>query len=110
LECITFELQMRVQDDLAEKMQSEVTLHDVDLAALQLLVDFAYSGQILITEDNVQVSHINWMILQTLEHNSQNTYKSCAPSDSEGDETHERTKIYWNFLGYLLYPLLCVLD
>jgi hypothetical protein len=53
----------RVQDDLAEKMQSEVTLHDVDLAALQLLVDFAYSGQILITEDNVQVSRINWMIL-----------------------------------------------
>jgi len=62
---------MRVQDDLAEKMQSEVTLHDVDLAALQLLVDFAYSGQILITEDNVQVSHKNWMILQTLEDNSQ---------------------------------------
>jgi hypothetical protein len=37
-------------------MQSEVTLHDVDLAALQLLVDFAYSGHILITEDNVQVN------------------------------------------------------
>jgi len=44
-----------VADDLAEKTQSEVTLHDVDLAALQLLVDFAYSGHILITEDNVQV-------------------------------------------------------
>ncbi|XP_059474437.1 kelch-like protein 17 isoform X2 [Neocloeon triangulifer] len=42
-------------DDLAEKSQSEVTLHDVDLAALQLLVDFAYSGHILITEDNVQI-------------------------------------------------------
>lgn len=65
MECITFELQMRVPDDLAEKMQSEVTLHDVDLAALQLLVDFAYSGQILITEDNVQVSVYTQKILQT---------------------------------------------
>lgn len=47
----------KFSDDLAEKQQNEITLHDVDPAALQLLVDFAYSGHILITEDNVQVNY-----------------------------------------------------
>ncbi|XP_071447605.1 kelch-like protein 17 [Hetaerina americana] len=42
-------------DDMAEKLQCEVTLHDIDSSALHLLVDYAYSGEILITEDNVQV-------------------------------------------------------
>ncbi|PNF39480.1 Kelch-like protein 17 [Cryptotermes secundus] len=42
-------------DDLVEKLQEEVTLHDVDAAALQQLVDYSYTGEILITEDNVQV-------------------------------------------------------
>jgi kelch-like protein 17 (actinfilin) len=40
---------------MAEKLQEEVTLHDVDATALQQLVDYAYTGEILITEDNVQV-------------------------------------------------------
>jgi BTB/POZ domain. len=42
-------------DDMAEKLQNEVTLHDVDAAALQQLVEYSYTGEILITEDNVQV-------------------------------------------------------
>ncbi|XP_021940752.1 kelch-like protein 17 isoform X3 [Zootermopsis nevadensis] len=42
-------------DDMAEKLQEEVTLHDVDATALQLLVEYSYTGEILITEDNVQV-------------------------------------------------------
>lgn len=42
-------------DDMAEKVQREVVLHDIDAAALQLLVDYAYTGEIHITEDNVQV-------------------------------------------------------
>jgi kelch-like protein 17 (actinfilin) len=40
---------------MVEKLQEEVTLHDVDAAALQQLVDYSYTGEILITEDNVQV-------------------------------------------------------
>lgn len=32
-----------------------VTLHEVDSIALELLVEYAYTGQVLITEDNVQV-------------------------------------------------------
>jgi BTB/POZ domain len=103
---------MRVQDDLAEKMQSEVTLHDVDLAALQLLVDFAYSGQILITEDNVQVSHINWMILQTLENNSQ---KHINHTPRQVLRVMKRTSVlkyigtFWDIFHIPSY-LLCVLD
>lgn len=40
---------------MAEKMQSEVELHDVDLGALQLLVEYSYTGQVHITDENVQV-------------------------------------------------------
>ncbi|XP_024082560.1 kelch-like protein 17 isoform X2 [Cimex lectularius] len=40
---------------MAERASREVELHEVDVTALQRLVDFAYTGGILITEDNVQV-------------------------------------------------------
>lgn len=30
--------------DLAEKQQQEVTLHDVDAAALTILVEYSYTG------------------------------------------------------------------
>uniref|UniRef100_A0A0A9XNX5 Kelch-like protein 17 n=1 Tax=Lygus hesperus TaxID=30085 RepID=A0A0A9XNX5_LYGHE len=42
-------------DDMAERASREVELHEVDVTALQLLVDYSYTGGILITEDNVQV-------------------------------------------------------
>ena len=47
-------------DDLVEKNQKEITIHDLDALALTLLVDFAYTGEIVISEDNVQVWIINW--------------------------------------------------
>lgn len=40
-----------------EKNQKEVTIHDLDPLALTLLVDFSYTGEIVISEDNVQVSY-----------------------------------------------------
>ena len=42
-----------------EKNQTEVTIHDIDVLALTLLVDFSYTGEIVITEDNVQVGETN---------------------------------------------------
>lgn len=45
-------------DDLVEKTQKEVTIHDLDPLALTLLVDFSYTGEIVISEENVQVSII----------------------------------------------------
>jgi len=42
-------------DDLVEKTLEEVTIHDVAPLALTLLVDFAYTGELLVSEDNVQV-------------------------------------------------------
>jgi len=42
-------------DDLVEKTKKEVTIHDLDPLALTLLVDFSYTGEIVISEDNVQV-------------------------------------------------------
>ncbi|XP_043246385.1 kelch-like protein 17 [Amphibalanus amphitrite] len=41
-------------NDLAEKRQCQITLHDIDAHAIQLLVDFAYTGELQICEDNVQ--------------------------------------------------------
>ena len=46
---------MFLLDDLVEKNQKEVTIHDLDALALTLLVDFSYTGEIIISEDNVQV-------------------------------------------------------
>lgn len=45
-------------DDLAEKEQEEVTLHSVDAGALLQLIDYLYTGEILISEDNVQAGNI----------------------------------------------------
>lgn len=42
-------------DDLVEKSMSEITIHDVDALALTLLVDFAYTGELVVCEENVQV-------------------------------------------------------
>lgn len=42
-------------DDMIERNQNTVKLHDVSPLALRQLIDYAYSGEITITEDNVQV-------------------------------------------------------
>ena len=42
-------------DDMAEKAMTEISIYDVDALALTLLVDFAYIGELVICEDNVQV-------------------------------------------------------
>ncbi|XP_022667994.1 kelch-like protein 17 isoform X2 [Varroa jacobsoni] len=40
--------------ELAERNRSEVTLHSVDALALKLIVDFCYTGEIIINQSNVQ--------------------------------------------------------
>lgn len=42
-------------DDMIERNSVNITLHDVDPAALRQLIDYTYTGEITITEDNVQV-------------------------------------------------------
>lgn len=44
---------------MIERNSVNVTLHDVDSTALRQLIDYAYSGEITITEDNVQVTKSN---------------------------------------------------
>lgn len=41
---------------MIERNSVTVTLHDVDPTALRQLIDYAYTGEITITEDNVQVT------------------------------------------------------
>ncbi|XP_026681069.1 kelch-like protein 17 isoform X2 [Diaphorina citri] len=42
-------------DDMVEKGQTEIGFQDIDAMALRHLVDFSYTGEIMITEENVQV-------------------------------------------------------
>ena len=44
--------------DVVERTAGQVELHEVDASALKLLVDYAYTGEIAITEDNVQVKEL----------------------------------------------------
>jgi kelch-like protein 17 (actinfilin) len=41
--------------DMKEHGQTEVAIHDLDPTAIDLLIEYAYTGQIVITPDNVQV-------------------------------------------------------
>lgn len=43
-------------DDMIERNSVNITLHDVDPTALHSLVEYTYTGEITITEDNVQVN------------------------------------------------------
>lgn len=43
-------------DDMMERNSVNVKLHEVDPTALRQLIDYAYTGEITISEDNVQVS------------------------------------------------------
>ena len=40
---------------MLERNRDVVTLHDIDPSSLRQLIDYAYAGEITITEDNVQV-------------------------------------------------------
>ena len=42
--------------DLAEAKSDRIILQEVDPAALVLLIDFVYSSEIQVTEENVQVT------------------------------------------------------
>ena len=43
--------------DLAESKSDCITLQEIDPKALSLLIDFIYTSEIQVTEENVQVSH-----------------------------------------------------
>ena len=40
--------------ELAESRQTEVTIRDIDEAAMELLIDFCYTSKITVEENNVQ--------------------------------------------------------
>ncbi len=40
--------------ELAESRQSDVTIRDVDEAAMETLIDFCYNSYIVVEESNVQ--------------------------------------------------------
>lgn len=42
-------------DDMLERTKDVVELHDIEAQSLKQLIDFAYTGEIDITEENVQV-------------------------------------------------------
>lgn len=42
-------------DDMLESKSEVIELHEIDAPSLKQLIDFAYTGEIIITEENVQV-------------------------------------------------------
>lgn len=42
-------------DEMSESRQTHVTLHDIDCQALEQLVQYAYTAEIVVGEGNVQV-------------------------------------------------------
>lgn len=44
-------------DEMSESRQTHVTLHDIDPQALEQLVQYAYTAEIVVGEGNVQVRH-----------------------------------------------------
>lgn len=43
---------------MSESRQTHVTLHDIDPQALEQLVQYAYTAEIVVGEGNVQVCHL----------------------------------------------------
>lgn len=41
--------------DMKEHTSTDIVLHDMDPAAVELLIEYGYTGQIVITPENVQV-------------------------------------------------------
>lgn len=52
-------------DDMLERNSVHIKLHDVDPTALRQLVDYTYTGDITITEDNVQVTQRSVSVTNT---------------------------------------------
>lgn len=46
---------MVTPDEMSESRQTHVTLHDIDPQALEQLVQYAYTAEIMVGEGNVQV-------------------------------------------------------
>jgi kelch-like protein 17 (actinfilin) len=44
-----------LSDDMLERDKEVVELHDIEAISLKQLIDYAYTGEIIITEENVQV-------------------------------------------------------
>lgn len=44
-----------IADEMSESRQTHVTLHDIDPQALEQLVQYAYTAEIMVGEGNVQV-------------------------------------------------------
>lgn len=52
---VSFNREITLTGDMAEKHKDEITLHNIDSYAVQLLIEYSYTGDVKITEDNVQV-------------------------------------------------------
>ena len=64
---------------MAEKNLRDITIHDVDPLALTLLVEFSYTGELSVCEENVQVARSDLRNLQQKIKLSQSVRSFCPP-------------------------------
>ena len=88
-------------DDLVEKNQKEITIHDLDALALTLLVDFAYTGEIVISEDNVQVLIINWTSVFLYEESKKFYFYHCKEAIFR-KETNDEVNFHLGIVASIL--------
>lgn len=55
IDTVTALVLRRYVDEMSESRQTHVTLHDIDCQALEQLVQYAYTAEIVVGEGNVQV-------------------------------------------------------
>lgn len=58
-------IKLSPSDDMLERNKDVVELHDIDAPSLKQLIDFAYTGECIITEENVQVGLLNYLSHQS---------------------------------------------
>ena len=82
-------------DDLAEKSQKVIRIHEIDPDAMQQLVNYAYTGDMMITEDNVQasISHLFYPLHITLLYEIEATDKNkIGVQFMENESTYKTSK------------------
>ena len=52
-------------NEMSESKASRIELMEIDPSALSLLIDFVYTSEIHVTEDNVQVSHFTFSFISS---------------------------------------------
>lgn len=97
-------------DEMSESRQTHVTLHDIDPQALEQLVQYAYTAEIVVGEGNVQVQlkgvwyDRNIIAWYTWKHFHNKKYPSCKSGQ------YDMISVLWYTVGFKSETMLEIWD